>query len=190
MRVEMNHADEEVRGVFGGGCGVRLAFDERRNFEWAVSFSGRPVPRALVSDFAIALFPRGDELRGVFEREDGAGDDGNVSASDDFEHAESVGDVLVAPAVAGDDGDAEDLRLRGLDEREDGLQVGGGGAEGVFVDDDFGLLLGGRGQREQIHGGKKQQKVSANHGEDSTTVSVMSDEWRARVKTSRTTQRE
>lgn len=151
MRVEMNHADHEVRCVFGGGCGVRRAFDERGNFEGAVEFfaASSPVPSALVDDFAVERFPVRDELRGIVEREDGAGDDGNVGASDDFEHAESVGDFFVAPAVSGDDGDAEDLGLRGLDEGEDGLLVGGGGAAGVLVNDDFARGLGGGGKGEE-----------------------------------------
>src|SRR5487761_555962 len=119
MRIAMDHADHEVRGVFVRGLGGWRAFDEGRNFVWAVSFAGRPVPGALIHDFAIERFPAGDEFLAVVEREDGAGDDGNVRAADDFEHAQGVGDFFVAPLVAGDDGDAEDVGLRRLNQRED-----------------------------------------------------------------------
>ena len=101
-----------------------------------------PVPSSLIDHFAVESFPVSDELRAVVEREDGAGNDGNVGASDDLESTERVGHFFVAPSVSGDDGDAEDLRLWGLDQREDGLLVGGGGAARVLVDYDFAWGLG------------------------------------------------
>src|SRR5579875_470769 len=95
-------------GIFGGGFGVRGAFDERRNEERSVRFAGREVPSALIDDFAVELLPGGDELRGIIEGENGAGDDGNVGAMNEFQHAKGVSDLFVAPLVSGDDGDAED----------------------------------------------------------------------------------
>jgi len=51
-----------------------------------------------------------------------------------------VGDVLLLPAVAALDGDADDVDVGGLDHHQHRLQVRA--AEGVLVDDD--LAPGGR----------------------------------------------
>ena len=56
------------------------------------------------------------------------GHDGNIRAADEFQHAQRVSDFFVAPHIAADDGDAESFDFGGLQEDEDGLLVGGGGA--------------------------------------------------------------
>ena len=103
----------------------------------------RVIPSTLINEFAVKFFPTGDIFASVDERKDGAGDDGNVGASDDFEQAESVKDFFIAPGVTGEDGDAEDFGVWRVDEGEDGLHVGAAGACGVLVDDDFAFGLRG-----------------------------------------------
>jgi len=140
----IDHAHEKVCGVFGGGfCGGR-AFWHGRDFVGAVDgVTLGIVPCALVDDFAVERFPLGDVLLAVHQREGGAGEDGNVGAADDLEEAQGVLDFFVAPGIAGKDGDAENVSVRRIDERKDGLHVGAAGAGGVLVDDDFALGLRG-----------------------------------------------
>jgi len=89
---------------------------------------------------------------GADQREDGSGDYADVSAADDFEEAEGAGDFLVAPLVAGDDGDAEDLDFGRLEEDEKGLHVAAAGPGAVLVDDDFVAGLGGGKGRDEEEG--------------------------------------
>ena len=83
---------------------------------------------------------------GAEEGEDGAGDDGDVGAVDEFEHAEGVGDFFGLPGVARDHGDAEDFYLGGLEQEDHGHLVGAGGAGAVLVDEDEALGVGGEGE--------------------------------------------
>src|SRR5579864_33838 len=128
-----------------------------------MGLAGWPVPRALICHFAIELFPRGDELLAVVEREDGAWDDGNVRAADDFEHAQRVGNFLVTPLVASDDGDAKDFGVGRLNQGEDGLLVGGGGATRVLINDDFASLLRASGRCKNCSEDEQKQKTRATH---------------------------
>jgi hypothetical protein len=77
------------------------------------------------------------------EREDGAWEDGDVGASDDFEEAEGAGEFFVAPLVAGDNSDAKDFDFGGLEEDEESLHIAAAGAGAVLVDDDFAAGLRG-----------------------------------------------
>jgi hypothetical protein len=89
---------------------------------------------------------------GADQRKDSSGYYGDVGAADDFEEAEGSGDFLVAPLVAGDDGDAEDFDFGGLEEEEKGLQVTAAGPGAVLVDDDFVAGLGGGEGRDEEEG--------------------------------------
>src|SRR5258705_3073380 len=68
--------------------------------------------------------------------------DWNISSTDEFEHAQSVGHVGLEPCVAGYDRDAEDIRLRRLDQQQHRLLVGSGGSGSVLIDDDLAFVLG------------------------------------------------
>ena len=72
---------------------------------------------------------------------------------------------FVAPGVAGDHGDAEDLNLRGLEESHHGHLVGAAGAGAVLVDEDEarGLRRCGQGCEKQ------QQEGDAGHGRKGST---------------------
>ena len=59
-----------------------------------------------------------------------------------LEQAQSVGNFFVAPLVAGDDGDAEDLHLGRLNESQERLHVATARAGTVLIDDYFARLLG------------------------------------------------
>ena len=74
------------------------------------------------------------------ERKDGTRDDGDVGAVDEFEHAQGVADLFGLPCVAGDHGDAEDLRFGRLQENHHSHLVRAAGAGAVLVDEDEALL--------------------------------------------------
>jgi hypothetical protein len=75
----------------------------------------------------------------------------------EFEHTERVGDLLVAPLITGDDGDAEHINIRGLQDEQKGLLVGGSRAAGVLIEDDFarGLGVGERDDQAEKQNGDK-----------------------------------
>ena len=143
VRIFVDHAEQELRDVFGGRFRAGRAFGHGRNFRGAVNgVALGEIPGALISDLAVERLPARDEFLAVDEREGGAGDDGNVGASDNFEQAQSVQDFFVAPGIARDDGDAEDFGVRRLHDGEDGLHVRAAGAGAILVDDDFAFFLG------------------------------------------------
>jgi hypothetical protein len=110
------------------------------------------IPSAGEGDLAVACLPEESFLASMDERKNGAGEDWNVGAADEFEKAESVGDFFVAPLIAAGDGDAEDLHLGRLNEGEQRLHVAAAGAGAVLIDDNFAGLLGGGwegGQQEE-----------------------------------------
>ena len=77
------------------------------------------------------------------------GYDGNVRVAREFQHAQGVSYFFVTPHIAADHGDAESFHVRGLQEHEDGLLVGGGGAARVLVNDYFSLRLRASREREK-----------------------------------------
>ena len=97
---------------------------------------------------------------GAEEGEDGAGDDGDVGAMDELEHAQGVLDLFGLPGVAADHGDAEDLYLGGLEEDHHGHLVGAAGAGAVLVDEDETLGVGGEGGCD----GEDEEKVAEAQG--------------------------
>ena len=112
VRVFVNHADQEVRGVFIGRFGGGRAFGHRRNFPGAVNgVAGGEIPGALINDLAVHGFPATDVFLGIDEREGGAWHDRNIGAADNFHQAQGVLDFFGEPSVAGDDGDAEDVSV-------------------------------------------------------------------------------
>ena len=118
------------------------------------------IPRALVDNFSVTLFPKRRFLFAVHKREFSTGEHGNVRAANDFEQPQRVRDFLVAPGVAGDDRDAEDFRVRRIDQREQRLHVAAAGAGAILVEDDFpfGLRCGREGSRKKEYEKQKQRK--------------------------------
>ena len=100
-------------------------------------------PGAEPCDFAVEGGLEARLLLVADERKDGAGHDGDVSAADDFEHAEGVLHFLIAPRVAGDDGDAEHVDVGRLQKDHHRHLVGAAGAGAVLVDEDEALLCDG-----------------------------------------------
>jgi hypothetical protein len=75
------------------------------------------------------------------QRERRAAHYGNVGASDDFEQAQSVRYLFVAPLISTDHRDSKHLDLRGLDHYEERLQIAAAGAGAILVDDDLAARL-------------------------------------------------
>ncbi len=141
---------EEVSGIFLGWLGGGLAFGQLRNHVMFVPPA--VIPGAGEGDLAISRLPEERFVTAMDEREDGSGDDWNVGAPNEFEQPQSVRDFFVAPLVAGNDGDAQDFYLRGLDQGQQGLQIAAAGAGTILIDDDFAAGLGegcGGGNQEK-----------------------------------------
>src|SRR5271169_2435306 len=83
-----------------------------------------------------------------------------------------MSDVLVPPAIAALDGDAQDLHIGRLEDQEYRLDVASAGAEGILIDDD--LAFGRhRGRRESEDDSDEQEPpLQATH--DDTTHGVSS----------------
>src|SRR5271165_2247421 len=138
-----------MRGVFRCGLGGGRAFWKFGNNEGFVPPAG--VPGAGESDFAVTLLPEAGFFGSADQRENCAGEDGDVGAADDFQQAKGVGHLLIAPGVTADYGDAEDFCLWGLNEEQEGLHVAAARAGAVLVDNDFaaGLRAGGASANEE-----------------------------------------
>ncbi len=95
------------------------------------------VPRAVVVETAVLFFPKRVIGQCADEGREGAGEDGDFGAAHDFQETQRMANLCVAPVVAGGHADTEHLDLGRVEEHRDGLEVGGGGAERVLVDDDF-----------------------------------------------------
>ena len=116
------------------------------------------------TSLAVERFPLGDVFLGIHERKDGAGNDWDVGAANDFEQAQGVLNFFVAPGVAGNHGDAKHVGIRRIDERENGLHVGAAGPGAVLINDDFAFGLGSS-HRCKYAGENKDQDGAAAHGE-------------------------
>ena len=64
----------------------------------------------------------------------------NIGMSGQFQHAQRVQRLLVAPCVAGHDGDAQHLYMRSLKQRQHRHLVGAAGAGAVLIDQHQPLL--------------------------------------------------
>ena len=90
-------------------------FDQRG---WTAAPGAKPGrPCRTSADFQAGFFLCADE------RKDCAAGYGNVGVAGEFEHAQGVEGFFVAPGVAGDHGDAEDLDLRRLQQSQHGHLV-------------------------------------------------------------------
>src|SRR5271165_6384400 len=138
-----------MRGVFRCGLGGGRAFWKFGNDEGFVPPTR--VPGAGKADFAVTLLPEAGFFGSADQRENRAGEDGNVGAANDFQQAEGVGHLLIAPGVAADHCNTEDFCLWGLNEKQKGLHVAAAGAGAVLVDNDFaaGLRAGGKSANQE-----------------------------------------
>jgi len=145
--MDVDLPDEEVGGVFveglGGGCALGHWREGHCRVVWlAAGVRGEIAPRSVPGAGTVdGFFLVGFGLR-ADEREDGSGDDGDVGAVDELEHAEGVLDFLWLPGVAADHRDAEDFDLGGLQQDHHGHLVGAAGAGAVLVDEDEALGVG------------------------------------------------
>ncbi len=160
MGVRVDLADEEVGGVFVEGFDGGVTLFKRWKHEGVVvglraGFLGEVSPGTVPGEAADG----GGVVHGLGlraeEREDGAGDDGDVGAVDELEHAERVLDFFGLPGVAADHGDAEDADLRGLEQDHHGHLVGAAGAGAVLVDENEARGLRGRGRAQDERDGKQ-----------------------------------
>ena len=132
---------------FGGGTTVGFV---------VVEPDGRLVqPRAGKHLRAVRLFPEQAFRAGVHERKHRAGQHGHVGAAGDFQQPQRVGNAFVAPHVAADHRDAQQVHGWVLQEQGDRLQVGGRRAARVLVDDD---LAPGRPRLEKRAGQPERQE--------------------------------
>src|ERR1700722_14785073 len=147
VRIFVKHANDEMRGVLFDGLRGGIAFFQVGNFIGTVKGATLPVadrsfvPGSLVADFAVEALPALDQLHAIDQRIDGAGNDGNVGSADQLEHSQRVRHLFVAPHIAADHRDAEDFNFGRLQEDEDRLLVGSGGAARVLINDHFALCL-------------------------------------------------
>jgi hypothetical protein len=68
-------------------------------------------------------------------------EDRDFGASHDLEQTQRVGDFLIAPLIAADDGDSEEVDLRGLEQHQQRLHVAAAGAGTILIENDFAPLL-------------------------------------------------
>src|SRR4029077_19418186 len=118
------------------------------------------VPSSGVSHFSVALLPLLRFFVSPNQRKRRAWHYGDVGASNDFEQAESVRHLFVAPLVSTDHRDPKHLDLRRLDHYEERLQVAATGTGAVFVDDDLAARLGGgKTGREQDYRQRRDRRA-------------------------------
>ena len=82
-------------------------------------------------------------LLGADEGKDGSGNDGDVGAVDEFEHAQGVLDFFGLPRIAADHSNTQDLDARGLQQNHHGHLIGARGAGAVLIDEHEARLGGG-----------------------------------------------
>jgi hypothetical protein len=84
------------------------------------------------------------------------------------------------PGVARDDGDAEHVRNRRLDQGKDRLRVGAARPCAVLIDDDFAFFLGGQAGRKKRYCRCKEQGGAENLAE--TNVGIFHAEKNIKVR--------
>ena len=136
------------------GFDGRQAFGHGRNFVRAVRLEPaqaqlpvpwhcrHPAPCAQPSHFAVErrvearLFLRADQGKHRAPRH------GNVGVAGELQHAQGVQGFFVAPCVAGDHGDAQNLHIGRLQQRQHGHLVRAAGAGAVLIDEHQAFLRG------------------------------------------------
>src|SRR5690242_18396820 len=152
-----------MRRVLSLGFQRGIAFRQWRNIEGAAIHTRVPgsgvsgtvyaghlalVPCTLVIDDSVELLPAGNLFLAVDEGEDCAGINFDVFVVGQFQHAQGMSDLLVTPLVSADDSNAERFNVRRLQQQQHSLLVGGCGAAGVLIENDFPFSLSQRKRSE------------------------------------------
>src|SRR5215467_14760385 len=95
------------------------------------------VPRAGVGDLTKMLLPHLGFLSASDKGKNRARNNRNIRAANNFKKAQRVGDLLVAPLIAGHNCNAQNLYLWRLNHYEERLQVAASRAGAVLIDDHF-----------------------------------------------------
>ena len=156
VRMRAHLADEEVRGVFVDRLDGGHALGHGRNLvrpmrlERGRRGSGRGLrqhvwtaaPGAQPGHFAVERRLQARLLLGADQRKHCASRHGHVGVAGELQHAQGVQSFFVAPRVAGHHGDAQDLHVGRLQQRQHRHLVRAAGAGAVLIDEDEALLRG------------------------------------------------
>src|SRR5581483_12344400 len=82
VRVFVNHANQEMRGIFAGRVGCGLTFRQRRDNKWLVPPA--VIPSTGVSNFPEALLPQLSFVAAADQRKSSTGNDGNIGAPENL----------------------------------------------------------------------------------------------------------
>ena len=148
----VDRLDEKIDRALRGGLGGRIPFRQLRNTGGRVGLR-RHVPCAVIQDLSVDLFPGARTLFGAQQRMRRAGIDPHIGSSHQFQQAQGVRHFLIAPSVAGHDGDPQHFDLGRLKKDEHGIHVGPGRPHSVLVDHHITAPLGVRrgGQQPAQH---------------------------------------
>src|SRR5579872_1966326 len=124
-----------MRGIFGGGFGRGLAFGHFPKLAWIVIKPRRPgaQPRHMTE----LILPAFSLWFATHQRILRARNNRDVGAANQFQHAQSMRDLVVEPLVAGHNRDSKYFDLRRLNHEEDRLLIGASRAGSVLINDDF-----------------------------------------------------
>ena len=149
VRILVHHAHQKMRGVFLRRLGCRLPF--RYLAQLVGSVIEPRSPCAQPRNRAKTLLPLLGSLLRSHQGILGTQHHGDVGAPNKFEHSQRVGNFFRKPLIAGHHGDAQDFRLRRLNQQEDRLLVCSSWTSRVLIDDDlvFVLAPGSEGCRQQ-----------------------------------------
>ncbi len=120
----------------------------------ALSPCAEPLDLAVERGSQASIFLRANQ------GEDSAPGHGNVGMAGQFQHAQGVQGLFVAPLVAGDHGDAQHLDVRSLKQRQQGHLVGAAGTSTILIDEDEAFLRRAQGCNES----QQKQKSCSVHG--------------------------
>ena len=98
------------------------------------SFTRALVPRAQVSLLAVERFGQPRLFLCPDEGKDRSARHGYVGVAGQLQHAQCMQRLLVAPGIAGDDGDAENCHVRSLKQRHDRHLIGAARTGAVLID--------------------------------------------------------
>ena len=173
MRMRMDLADQEMHAVLRDRRNVRRTLRQRRHVprtrQRRLRRPREPLtpgaaPRHLTHEgyLETRLLLRADQGK---HRAQGHR---HVGGADQFEHAQRVLRLVVAPGVAGDHGDAENLHVRGLQQHHHGHLIRAARSRTILIDEHqaFGRQgrRAGRGSpdRRRGHGRDREQGAEQN----------------------------
>jgi hypothetical protein len=117
-------------------------------------------PAALIFKFAVQSFPSLGLFLGIEQGEFRSLDDGDISPVCNFQQAQDVLSLFLHPLVAADSGNAEDIKLFGLQKNQNGLLVAGPRPPGVLINNDLDLLRWCKGFEEEDYQQKYLREIT------------------------------